>query len=887
VIGQASAGSEETLRDGTVVTVRPLCAEDSTGAERFWRRLDASERRRFVDLARLAPDQPGTIAIPRPGKTSGMVALVQVGSHQRIVGLAHYQRTSANAASFLVFVDPSCRRVGLGTVLLRDLAAAARHAGVQRLVSDVPRDDVAVLNLIAELGLDYEEQPRTASVRASFSVQETDAYLDAVVADQRVAARFALEPFLHPSSIAVIGASDEPSSIGGLVFANLVRSGFAGPLYPVNPHHHLVHDVQAFDELASCPEAPDLVLVAVPAPVVAEIVDQASKLGCRAVCVISAGFAEAGEDGRRLQDELRRRARTGAVRLIGPNCMGLLNGGPDPRFNATFSTTFPPPGHMAFVSQSGGLGLAALALLAGPSLGMGAFVSVGNTVDLGPNDLLVYWSEDPGINLILAYLESIPDPRRFARVARHISRRKPIVVMKAGRSRAGTRAASSHTAALAAGDGTVDTLFHQAGIVRADTLEEMFDVAVVASARPVPEGRRVAVLTNGGGPGILVADACEAAGLLVPELSDGTQAALRAELPAGAAVGNPVDMVASATAEQYGRSLRILGAAGEVDSVIVIFIPPFLTQADDVADEIVAATRDLSPKKPVITVFMTSDPAPATLSDAGIPNFSYPERAAAALGRVARWAEWRSRPAGHVVVPRGIDSDRARRLVDGMLADRPDGGWAPSAIAEGVLGAYGIHTVRTRHVRTPAEAGAAQQELGGPVAVKIAAPIHKSDVGGVSLGLDSPQAAAHALEVIRAQLSQEGMSEQAEEFLVQEQVTDGVEMIVGVNHDPAFGPLVVVGLGGTTVELLADVAFRLTPLSDTDVDEMLRSLRSYPLLTGYRGSSPLDVEALADLLFRVSAMVEDIPEIAELDLNPVFVCEHGAPVADIRLRLIL
>jgi len=369
VIGQASAGSEETLRDGTVVTVRPLCAEDSTGAERFWRRLDASERRRFVDLARLAPDQPGTIAIPRAGKTSGMVALAQVGSRQRVVGLAHYQRTSEDAASFLVFVDPSCRRVGLGTVLLRDLAAAARHAGVRRLVSDVPRDDVAVLNLIAELGLDYEEQPRTASVRASFSVQETDAYLDAVLADQRVAARFALEPFLHPSSIAVVGASDEPSSIGGLVFANLVRSGFAGPLYPVNPHRHLVHDVQAFDELASCPDPPDLVLVAVPAPLVAGIVDQASKLGCRAVCVISAGFAEAGEDGRNLQDELRRRARTGAVRLIGPNCMGLLNGGPDPRFNATFSTTFPPPGHMAFVSQSGGLGLAALALLAGPSSG--------------------------------------------------------------------------------------------------------------------------------------------------------------------------------------------------------------------------------------------------------------------------------------------------------------------------------------------------------------------------------------------------------------------------------------------------------------------------------------------------------------------------------------
>ena len=490
--------------------------------------------------------------------------------------------------------------------------------------------------------------------------------------------------------------------------------------------------------------------------------------------------------------------------------MGLLNGGPDPRFNATFSPVFPPPGRLAFVTQSGGLGLAALALLTGPSLGVSGFVSVGNTADLTPNDLLLYWDEDPGTDLILAYLESVPDPRRFARIARRISRHKPIVVVKSGRTSAGRRAASSHTAAMAAGEVAVEALFHQAGVIRAGTLEDMFDVAAVLSAQPVPAGRRVAVLTNGGGPGILVADACEAAGLLVPELSDDIQAALRAGLPPEAATGNPVDIVASASAEQYGRSLRLLGAAEEIDAIIAVFIPPFLTRAEDVAREIAAAAAGL-PAKPVLAVFMTAGPAPASLAEAGIPTFTYPEQAAAALGQIARWAEWRARPAGHVVTPPGIDPGRGRAAANAMLAGQPGGGWADAEAAGELLAAYGIPAARSRLVRTPAEAAAAQAELGGPVAVKIAAAIHKSDVGGVALGIDSPQAAAEAVTAIRATLAEAGIAEHAGEFLVQEQIRDGVEMIVGVSHDPAFGPLVLAGLGGTTVEVVGDVAVRITP----------------------------------------------------------------------------
>ena len=562
---------EETLRDGRVVALRPLRSDDAAEVEVLWRRLDAPSRRLFTNLAHLPPDRPGDVAVPRPGHTAGIVA-VPADPPGRVVGVARYERTAADTARALVFVDASWRRTGLGTMLLRRLAEAARHAGVRLLAGDVPRSDVAMLGLLEELGLEYEEQVTAASVHASFAVQKIDAYLDALLADQRAAARVSVAPFLCPRSIALVGASDKPGSIGALLLANLVASGFAGPVYPVNPRHQVIQGITAYPDLASCPQPPDLAVVAVPAPLVAGVVDQAW-LGVRAVCVISAGFAEVGGEGRVLQDELRRRARAAGVRLIGPNCMGLLNGGPDPRFNASFSTVFPPPGRLAFVSQSGGLGLAALSMFTGPSLGVSGFVSVGNTADLTPNDLLLYWDEDPGTSIILAYLESVPDPRRFARIARRLSRHKPIVVVKSGRTGAGRRAASSHTAAMAARDTAVEALVHQAGVIRAGTLEEMFDVAAVMSAQPAPAGRRVAVLTNVGGPGILVADACEAAGLLVPELSHDTQTALRAGLPAQAAVRNPVDVVAGTSAEQYGRTMRLLGAAEEIDAIIAVFIP--------------------------------------------------------------------------------------------------------------------------------------------------------------------------------------------------------------------------------------------------------------------------------------------------------------------------
>jgi len=590
--------------------------------EAFWRRLDAGDRRRFLDLAHLPAEQPGAITTPRAGQHAGVLALVPDGREPRVAGLAHYERTSGDpsdvgsSAQFMVFVDPAWRRFGLGTTLVRHLAEMAHHAGIRRLRSDVPADDEALPKLLKDLGLEYEAQETGPLIHASFVVHETDAYLDAVLADQRAGARTALEPFFRPKTIALVGASDDPTSIGRLLLTNIESSGYTGTLYPVNPHHDVIGGLEAFPSLRSCPTSPDLAVVAVPASAVAQVVDDAAAAAVKALCVITSGFAEVGPDGRARQDDLVRRARQGGVRLIGPNCMGLANGGPEPRFNATFSPAFPQAGRLAFISQSGGLGLAALALLTGPEVGMSGFVSVGNTADLGPNDLLLFFDDDPATDLVLAYLESVPAPRQFARVARCVSRRTPIVVIKSGRTKAGRRAASSHTAALAAGDAAVDALFHQAGVIRADTLSEMFDVGSLLSTGAVPTGRRVAVLTNGGGPGILVADACETSGLLVPALSESTQAALRSWLPAEAAVGNPVDMVSTASAQDYGRAIRELGAAREVDAVVTVFIPPFLTQAEDVAREIAAAGRELAPATLVAAVFMTGEASTACAGSA-------------------------------------------------------------------------------------------------------------------------------------------------------------------------------------------------------------------------------------------------------------------------------
>lgn len=880
---------ESVLDDGTKVSIRELGPGDIGRLDALLGLLDApAVPPAFLHVA-------ADVHSDSPASAGADAQIVVVASHgaddlSSIVGAARCDRLRADpsTASFAVVVAPDMRGRGMATLLIRTLAEAAHDQGVRTFHGEIQPDNRAMLAILEDIGLHVDRARDGGIVHASVDLQPTDVYLAAVARDEKAAAQAALSVFLRPERIAVVGASRDRDAIGGLVFANLLAGRFDGVVYPVNHTAAAVQGVAAYRCLSDCPTVPELVVICVPADVVAEVVDEAGKLGVRAVCVISAGFAEIGETGLQAQADLVAMARAHGIRLIGPNCMGLLNAASDVRMNATFARVLPQPGRVSFVSQSGALGLSVLAHLDELGVGVCNFVSVGNKADISGNDLLLFWEDDPATDVILLYLESFGNPRRFSRIARRISKTKPIIAVKAGRSVAGQRAAQSHTAALAAGERAVDALFRQTGVIRTDTLEEMFAVATLAATQPPPPGRRVAIITNGGGPGILAADACEARGLSVVALSADTQSQLRRLLPAAAGLSNPVDMVASSTAEQYAATLGVVGNAPEVDALIAIFIPPIVTRADDVAAALADARASIPADKPVLAVFMGHKGLIPGLAEASIPSFAFPEDAARALSSVTDWAEWVRRPVGHVVQPDRCDVRRARQIVDRALHNSDVTGpvWLGVEDTEALLAAYAIPLAGHVLVSTPEEAAEAVAHLGvEQVVVKIASAVHKKDIGGVRLGIRTPTEAATAVREIRAQLDTAGLGEHAERFVVQEMVTDGVEVVVGVVHDPAFGPLVMVGCGGSLVELIEDVSLRITPLSDIDVDEMLTSLRTYPLLTGFRGSPALDIAALRDLLYRINHLIETIPEVAEMDLNPIFVRQHGLMAVDARIAV--
>ena len=631
---------------------------------------------------------------------------------------------------------------------------------------------------------------------AAFDMRPAGEHLTAMSTSDQSAAVAALTAVLRPHRIAVVGASRSRSSIGGLVFHNILAGGFTGTVYPVNPHADSVQSVMAYPSLDACPAVPDLVVVCVPATAVEEVIASAGRLGVPAVCVISAGFAESGTRGIQRQKQSMDLARRHGMRVVGPNCMGVANGAHDVRLNATFSRVFPAPGHASLYSQSGAMGLAALQEFDRVGLGIASFVSTGNTADLTVNDALLHWENDPETNVILLYLESLHDPREFGRIARRVSRSKPVIAVKAGRSPAGRRAASSHTAALATGEVPIDALFRQAGVIRVNTIEDLFGVARVLAMQPPSPGLNVGIVTNGGGPGIMAADTCEAHGLQVPTLSEATRRLLSSILPPEAAASNPVDTIASSSAAQFEQVLTVVGQADEIDAIISVFIPPITTTVDDAAAAIISARRAIPAHKPIVAVLMSSGHR-HDLTQASIPTFSFPEDAARALAKAATWAQWSRQPEGIVLRPSNVDPDavRATRTRLQQLVSQPDGdGWLDLASAQELLAAYGIPFVRSLIVTTPDEAAVAQRSAGGPVAVKLAAAIHKSDVGGVRLGINAPQEAADAVDEIRNRLIAGGLGVHATTFVVQEMAESGVEMAVGISHDPLFGQLLMVGM---------------------------------------------------------------------------------------------
>jgi acetyl coenzyme A synthetase (ADP forming)-like protein len=860
----AAGAVDVILRDGGTLRLRPPTSADADAVLELLQGL--SERSRYLRFH-------GIRTVDRALAESLLDAdWIEAGAlagwlGDRIVGLANYVRLRDPSAAEVAFVvaDEEQGR-GIGTRLLEQLAVRGAETGVARFVAEVMAENQAMLRVFAEAGFDVVRDLEHGEVEVSFPIATTETFRSRVEERDHVAVSASLRPFFEPASVAVIGASRRRGSIGGELFRNVLEADFAGAAYPVNRGGEPVAGVRGYGSISEIPDPVELAVICVPGAQVLETAAEALAEGVRALCVISSGFAETGAEGRARQEQLLGLVRAHGARLLGPNCLGIASSGPN--LNATFAPRALPPGRIGFSSQSGALGLALLEQ-GSARLGFSAFVSIGNKADVSSNDLLEWWEDDPQTDVVLLYLESFGNPRKFGRLSRRLARRKPILALKAGATAAGAKAASSHTAALAGSEAAVDALFHQAGVLRARTLEELVDAAGVLSRQPLPRGRRVGVLTNAGGLGILCADACEGAGLELPELADETRKELGQALPSESSIANPVDMLGSATGASYELAIPPLLADPRLDALIVLFVPPVVAGASEVAAAISRAVESASTDKPVLAVVMSAEGTPLELLESKLASFSYPESAAHALGLAADRAEWLRRPVGTIPELDGIDRGSARAVVEAASA-----AWLDPGRTRELLGAYGIPLVPERTAESVDEAVAAAAELGFPVVVKTAAAgAHKTETGGVALDLRDE-------EQVRAAAERIGVP-----VIVQRYLSGGTELLAGVVQDPVFGPLVAFGPGGVFAELIGDATFRIAPLTDVDANELVSGGKAGLLVAGFRGAPAADAAALADLVLRLGRLAEDLPEVSELDLNPVIAGPDGCVAVDARVRL--
>ena len=874
--------SDVVLRDGSTVHLRPVRPDDAPRILTLFQALSTDSRTyRFFSPA---VDLDGIARRAAQVNGRSRLGLLALTTEDHAVAHAEYVAIDDERAEVSFTVEDGFQGRGLATIMLGQLAEAAAANGIRLFVAEVLRDNARMVGVFRESGFPVEQRVGPNEIRVVFPTSLTEDARRRFEQREQIAAQAALSAFLAPRAVAVVGASRRRGTVGGEVFHNLLAGPFEGPVYPVNPSAEVIQSVPAYPSVDVLPRQVDLAVVAVPSRAVLEVAEACGRRGVRALLVLSAGFGEAGPEGRARQDELLKICRAHGMRLVGPNSIGLVNTDPAVRLHATFGPSAPPPGTVGLLSQSGALGLAATEYAAARGLGISSFVSVGNKADISGNDLLNFWETDPRTDVLLLYLESFGNPRKFSRIARRVSRSKPIVAVKSGRSTAGARATASHTGALlAASDVSVDALFRQSGVIRTDTLAELFDVATLLANQPLPAGRDVAIVTNVGGPAILCADACEAQGLRVPLLAEDTRQRLQALLPAEASVANPIDMIATASAEQYRQVIEVVARDPGVNAVIAVFIQPLATRAEAVAEALVETARDLQRRVPLLAVFMSSQEAPACLREARVPTFQFPEPAAIALAHAVRYAEWRQRPPAEPPELPGLRRDEAAAIVAQALGR--GGGWlGPDEVAR-LLACYGLPLAQQCVVGSAEQAGQAAEEIGGAVALKavVEGLVHKTELGAVVLGLQGRQAVERAAGEMSARLAAEQVTPSG--FLVQAMAPSGVELMVGVVQDPQFGPLVACGAGGVLVELLKDVAVRLTPVARRDVEEMLRELKTFPRLTGYRGSPPCDLPALEDLLVRVGALADDLPQVVELDCNPVVILPSGVVVVDARARV--
>lgn len=695
-----------------------------------------------------------------------------------------------------------------------------------------------------------------------------------------------------PRSVAVIGASTRKDSVGRAIFANILFSGYTGIVYPVNPKARGILGVRAYHSVWDIPGEVDLAVVIVPSVVVPAVMEECGEKGIKAAVIITAGFKEIGGEGAELERTVTEISKKYSIPLVGPNCLGVINTDPAISFNATFARGMPKSGNIAFISQSGALGVAALEYAQEENIGLSKFISVGNKADITENHLLALLKDDPQTDVILLYLEDLTDPKGFIELAREITgeipRRKPILAIKSGRTMEGARAASSHTGALASSDEAYDFFFRQCGVLRVETLEELFDYAIAFASQPLPRGDRVAIVTNAGGPGIMATDACVRHGLQLASFDRRTTENLKKGLPLTANINNPVDVIGDAKEDRYALALKSVLEDENVNGVIVVCTPQAMTVLRDIA----CVIADITPKykKPVMACCMGVTDISETLrilDEKNIPHYKFPEAAARAMANMSDYAQWIVRARTEVRIFKDVNKKKVKEIL--ATAQRENRSFLPEPEAHEVLKAYGFPILDFRLAKNQQECIQYAKEIGYPVVLKIVSPdiLHKVDVGGVRLNIENEVELKRAYKDILQSVKSAKPEANIWGVFVQKMVEGGKETIIGMNRDPHFGALLMFGLGGVYVEALKDVTFRIAPIRELSAQHMIKEIRGYRILEGYRGEKPSDIAAIAESLERLSQLVTDFEEIEELDINPLRVFEKGtgAKVVDARILI--
>jgi acyl-CoA synthetase (NDP forming)/GNAT superfamily N-acetyltransferase len=875
----ATGGVYALLSDGTTVLIRQATSSDFDAVKAMHEAMSpANAYLRFFSLSRMASEREAQRVCREPAPDHA--ALLALHGAE-VLGVASYEVArdgDGKSAEISFAVADSMHHRGIATLLLEHLVSLARSRQITTFTAETLSENTSMLRVFNEAGLPAhrKREDETMMITIPLSPDDTgrrlNAYLDTVALRERSANVASLKPIFAARSVAVIGASRRQGTVGRSVLDNIRTGGFAGDIYAVNPNARQIAGIPCFPDVAGLPGTPDLALVAVPPPAVLNAAEDCGKRGVKGLVVLTAGLDTAQSA------DLLASCRRHGIRLIGPNCFGVAV--PGIGLDATFAAANPVQGSAGLVMQSGGLGFAMVGHLSRLGIGISSFASVGNKLDVSGNDMLMWWEQDGVTKVAVLYIESFGNPRKFARTARRVGMRMPVLTVHAGRSEAGQQAAASHTAAVVTPLVSREALFEQAGIVATPSFGELVEATALFATQDPPGGRTVAIVANVGGAGVLAADACTELGLTVHHPRGLTKRRLHSLVPDGGAIGGPVDTTGTVTSDSFRQVLELIAADEDVDAVIALVLTTGAT------GDLVKAIADAEVAVPMAAVVLDQPEAVRLLGTkkGQVPAYGYPEAAAAALARAATYGEWRSRRPGEVPAFPDADLRAARALVHDFLAGSPDGGWLPPTDTASLLRDYGIPLAPTTQAHSEDQAVAAAAAAGCPVVLKADVPglVHKSDAGAVLLDLRTEAGVRAAYRRLAGEFG-----DQLSAVEVQPMITGGTEVIVGVADDQMFGPLVVFGLGGVATEVLADHVVRLAPLTPADADSMIGSIRSAALLRGYRGAPAADLPALRDLLMRVSRLTDDLPEITDLDLNPVIARADGVVAVDARIKVML